>query len=61
MEGFEVRKVFVGEDFEKHAVSVPWGAAAYEFSVCGSQCVEDGVVEFLVVWDEVEFVSVDYV
>ena len=37
------------------------GANAYELSICGSQRVEDGVVEFLVVWDKIEFVSVDNV
>jgi len=61
VEGFEVGEVFVAEDFEEDAVGVPWCAGAYEFSVGGSERVEDGVVEFLVVWDEVEFVGVDYV
>jgi hypothetical protein len=61
MGGFEVAEVFVIENFEKYAVGVPWGAAADEFAVGCAQCVEDGVVEFLVVGYEVEFVGVDYV
>ena len=59
MGGFEVAEVFVVKDFEKDAVGVPWCAAADEFAVCCAQRVEDGVVEFLVVCDEVEFVSVN--
>ena len=59
MGGFEVGEVFVGEDFEKDAVGVPWRAAADEFAVGCAQGVEDGVVEFLVVGYKVEFVSVD--
>jgi AbrB family looped-hinge helix DNA binding protein len=39
---------------------VPWGAAAHEFAVCCSQSVEDCVVEFLVVGDEVKFIRVYY-
>ena len=61
MAGFEVAEVFVVEDFVEYAVGVPWGAAADEFAVCGAEGVEDGVVEFLVVGYEVEFVGVDYV
>ena len=60
MAGFEVGKIFVVENFVKYAVGVPWGAAADEFAVGCAQCVEDGVIEFLVVSYKVEFVSVDY-
>lgn len=49
------------ENLEKDAVGVPRGAAAYEFSVCCTQRVEDGVVEFAIVCDKVEFVSVNHV
>jgi hypothetical protein len=34
-------------------------AGADEFAVCGSKREEHGVVEFFVVWDEVEFISVN--
>ena len=61
MAGFVVGEVFVVEDFVEDAVGVPWGAAGDEFAVCCAECVEDGVVEFLVVCYEVEFVGVDYV
>ena len=47
------------EDFVEDAVRMPWGAGADEFAVCGSQREEHGVVEFFVVGDEVEFVSVN--
>jgi hypothetical protein len=59
--GFEVGEVFVAENFEKYAVGVPWGAAADEFSVGCAKCVEDGVVEFLVVGYKVEFISIYHV
>ena len=49
MAGFEVAEVFVVEDFVEDAVSVPRRAAADEFAVCGSQRVQDGIVEFLIV------------
>ncbi len=61
MGGFEVGEVFVVEYFVEYAVGVPGCAAADEFAVGCSECVEDGVVEFLVVCDEVKFVSVYYV
>ena len=47
------------EDFVEYAVTMPRGAGADEFAVCGSQREEHGVVEFFVVGDEVEFVSVN--
>ena len=58
MGGFEVAEVFVVENFEEYAISVPGGAAADEFAISRAQREEDGVVEFLVVSDKVEFVSV---
>ncbi len=58
---FEVRKVFVIKNFEEHTITVPRRAAADEFAICGAECVEDCVVEFAIVGNKVEFVSVDYV
>lgn len=49
----------VVEDFVEDAVRVPRRAGADEFAVCGSKREEHGVVEFFVVWDEVEFISVN--
>ena len=49
----------VVEDFVEYAVCVPWCAGADEFAVCCAEREEHGVVEFFVVWDEVEFVGVD--
>ena len=60
MAGFKVAKVFVVEDFEEYAVGVPWCASTYEFAVSCSYRVEDCVVEFLVVGDEVKFIRVYY-
>jgi len=51
----------VVEDFVEDAVCAPGCAGADEFAVCGAEGEEHGVVEFFVVWDEVEFVCVDYV
>jgi hypothetical protein len=51
----------VVEDFVEDAVASPRCAGADEFAVGGSQCEEDGVVEFFVVWDKIEFVRVNYV
>lgn len=56
-----IRVCLVVEDFVEDAVCVPGCAGADEFAVCCAQCEEDGVVEFFVVGDEVEFVGVDYV
>jgi hypothetical protein len=50
----------VAKNLEKHAIGVPWGAAADEFPVSCAKGVEDGVVEFLVVGYKVEFVRIDY-
>ena len=52
---------WVVEDFVEDAVGSPGCAGADEFSVRRAQRKEHGVVEFFVVWDEVEFVRVDYV
>ena len=60
-ECFEVAKVFVVKYFKKDAIRVPGSAAAHEFAVCSSQGVEDGVVEFLVICNKVEFVGVNNV
>jgi len=49
------------EDFVEDAVCAPGCAGADEFAVCGAEGEEHGVVEFFVVGDEVEFVSVYYV
>ena len=58
--GFGVVAVgWVVEDFVKDAVASPRRAGADEFAVGGSQREEHGVVEFFIVWDEVEFVCVD--
>lgn len=60
MEGFEVLEVLVAKNLEENTVSVPWCAAAHEFSIRSSQRIEDGVVELLVVGDKIELISVDY-
>jgi hypothetical protein len=53
----EVCVVFVVEDFPEYAVCVPWSAGADEFTVGRAQRKQHGVVEFLVVADEVEFIN----
>jgi hypothetical protein len=60
MGGFVVGEVFVGEHFVKDAVGVPGGAGADKFAVGSAQRVKYGIIEFLVVWDKVEFVSVNH-
>jgi hypothetical protein len=47
------------EDFVEDAVCMPWGAGADEFAIGCAECEEYGVIEFFVVWDEVEFISID--
>ncbi len=61
MRSLEMAKVLVVKDFVKYAVGVPWGAAADEFAVGCAQSVEDGVVEFLVVSDKVEFIRENHI
>ena len=51
----------MGEYLVKNAVRMPWRAGADKFAVCCSEGVEDCVVEFLVVWNKIEFISVDNV
>lgn len=46
------------EDFVEGAICCPWCACAYEFAVCCAQCEEHGVIEFFVVGNEVEFISI---
>ena len=60
MRGFEVAEVFVCEDLVEDAVGVPRCATADEFAIGCSKCVEDGVVEFLVVCHEVKFVCINH-
>ena len=47
------------EYFVENAVSSPWRAGADEFPIGCAQSEEHGVVEFFVVWDKIEFVSID--
>lgn len=49
-------KVLVVKDFVKDAVGVPWSAATNKFSVGCAKSVKNGVIEFLVVSYEVEFI-----
>lgn len=60
MGGFKVSEVFVVKDFKENAIGVPGCAAANKFSIRGAKGVEDGVVEFLVVGNKVEFISIDH-
>src|SRR3972149_7429345 len=61
MGGFVFAKIFVVKNFVEDAVGVPGCAAADKFAIGGAERVEDGVVEFLVVCHEVEFVCIDYI
>ena len=53
MGSFEIAVVFVVINFVEKAVSMLGDAVTHEFAVGSAQCVEDGVVEFLVVSNEV--------
>lgn len=46
------------EDFEENAVGVPRRTATNEFPICSSQRVQYCVVQFLIVCNEVHFITV---
>lgn len=59
MTGFEIAKILMIKDLVENTVSMPWGTAANEFAIRSSQCIQNCVVEFLVVSDKVHFVTVN--
>lgn len=54
-------KVLVGKNLVEDAIGVPGGAAAYEFAISCSKCVEYGVVEVLVICHEIKLIRVYHI
>jgi hypothetical protein len=61
MRGFKVAEILVVKNLVKHAIGVPWGAAADEFAISCSKRIEDGVIELLVIAYKVKFIRIHHI